>query len=102
LTFKQGVKFHDGTPLNAEAAKFNFDRIADPETKSQKAVGLLGPYEGTEVIDDYTVTLTFTDLYAGFIDAMASFYLVMQSPAAIEKFGADYGQNPVGTGPYMF
>lgn len=102
LTFKQGVKFHDGTPLDAEAVKFNFDRIADPDTKSQKAVGLLGPYQGTEVVDDHTVTLTLTELYAGFTDALASFYLVMQSPTAIEKFGADYGQNPVGTGPFMF
>src|SRR5215207_3598413 len=55
LKLRQGVAFHDGTPFNAQAVKFSFDRIADPKTKSLSAIGQLGPYEGTDVVDDYTV-----------------------------------------------
>ena len=56
-TFKlrRGVKFHDGTPFNAAAVKFSFDRIADPETKSGFAAALLGPYAGADVVDEQTV-----------------------------------------------
>lgn len=49
---RRNVAFHDGTPFNAEAVRFNLDRIANPETKSRKAKGMLGPYERTEVIDE--------------------------------------------------
>src|SRR5690606_16429754 len=54
---KEGVTFHDGTPVNAEAVKFTFDRIADPDTASQLAVSLLGPYAETVVVDELTFTV---------------------------------------------
>src|SRR6266550_7832984 len=49
-TFKlrKDVKFHDGTPFNAQAVKFTFDRIVDPASKSQTGISLLGPYDGTQ------------------------------------------------------
>ena len=55
-TFKlrTGVTFHDGTPFNAQAVKFSFDRIVDPKTKSLSAIGQMGPYASTEVVDDAT------------------------------------------------
>src|SRR5258705_8363343 len=54
-TFKlrQDVTFHDGTPFNAQAVKFTFDRIVNPDTKSQTAFSLIGPYKETEIVDDY-------------------------------------------------
>lgn len=48
---KDGVKFHDGTDFNADAVKFNIDRILDPETKSRYAAALLGPTIGATVVD---------------------------------------------------
>jgi ABC-type transport system substrate-binding protein len=47
---RQDVKFHDGTPFDAQAVKFNLDRIVNPDTKSQKAKGMLGPYDRTEIV----------------------------------------------------
>jgi peptide/nickel transport system substrate-binding protein len=103
-TFKlrQGVKFHDGTPFDAKAVKFSFDRIVNPETKSRMAVTLLGPYESTEVVDDYTVKVHFKEPHAGFVDAVSQVWLAMVSPPAVEKWGADYRLHQVGTGPFRW
>jgi peptide/nickel transport system substrate-binding protein len=99
---KAGVEFHDGTPFNAQAVKFNFDRIMNPETKSTSAIGLLGEYDKTEVVDPMTVRVSFKRPHPGFLPNLTDVTLGIQSPAAMQKFGADYVRNPVGTGPFMF
>jgi peptide/nickel transport system substrate-binding protein len=102
-TFKlrNDVKFHDGTPFNAQAVKFTFDRIANPDTKSQTALSLLGPYKETKIVDDYTVTVVFNSPFAPFLDSVSQPYLAPTSPDAVQKMGADYGQKSVvGTGPF--
>lgn len=104
-TFKlrKDVKFHDGTPFNAQAVKFTFDRIVDPATKSQTAISVLGPYDGTDVIDDATVRVRFKTPYAPFLDSVSSPYLVPVSPDAVRKAGKDFGSTAlVGTGPFKF
>jgi peptide/nickel transport system substrate-binding protein len=93
--------FHDGAPFNAQAVKFNLDRIADPATKSQKAVFMLGPYQSTEIVDDYTVKVHFKEPYAPFLDSASQVYLGMTSPTAVEKWGADYQLHQAGTGPFI-
>ncbi len=99
---RKDVKFHDGTPFNAQAVKFNLDRIADPQTKSQKAVFMLGPYDHTEVVDDYTVEIHLKEPFAPLLDSLSQVYLGMASPAAIERWGPDYQMHQVGTGPFKF
>jgi len=101
-TFKlrKDVKFHDGTPFNAQAVKFTFDHIVDPNTKSKSAAGSLGPYQETQVVDSYTAKVIFKSANAAFMNEVAGFAMV--SPAAVQKFGADFGHNPVGTGPFKF
>jgi len=101
-TFKlrKDVKFHDGTPFNAQAVKFTFDHIVDPNTKSKSAAGSLGPYQETQVVDNYTAKVIFKSANAAFMNEVAGFAMV--SPAAVQKFGADFGHNPVGTGPFKF
>jgi peptide/nickel transport system substrate-binding protein len=96
------VKFHDGTPFNAEAVKVNMDRIGKVECSVGKAaVELLGPsYVSTDVVDDYTVTIKFKAPYPKFLDSAA--FLYFASPAALTKYGPDYGRHPVGTGPFVF
>ena len=109
-TFKlrEGVKFHDGTPFNAEAANFNFQRMTnqehpyyDPQVGST-ALGVLKGLKGSKVVDEYTFQIELAEPNTGFIEAIASLpnYYIM-SPAAFEKYGKDdIGQHAVGTGPF--
>jgi peptide/nickel transport system substrate-binding protein len=102
FNLREGVTFHDGTPFNADAVKFNFDRISDPETKSGFAVTLLGPYAGSDIKDDQTITVNFETPFAPFLDGASQAFLGMVSPTAVEEHGEDYGINPVGTGFMKF
>lgn len=101
-TFKlrDDVKFHDGTPFNAEAVKFNFDRIGAAKI-GLSYVALGGSrYSSTTVVDPFTVKVTFSEPYWTFYDH-AALRLWFDSPAAVAKNGKDYGTKVVvGTGPY--
>jgi len=99
---RDDVTFHDGTPFNAEAVKFSLDRIADPETQSRKAAGMLGPYERTEIVDDTTVRVHFEEPYAPFLTSLSTVYLAMVSPEAVAEWGDEYQFHQVGTGPFIF
>ncbi|HBY96776.1 MAG TPA: hypothetical protein DEP84_22985 [Chloroflexi bacterium] len=102
LHLRQDVTFHDGTPFNAEALKFSLDRIQDPELKSPMAATISGPVESIEIQDEYTLVITLKEPFAPFLNSLTQISLAPVSPTAVEKFGADFGSNPVGTGPFMF
>jgi len=99
---RRGVKFHDGTPFNAEAVRFNLDRITSPDLASQKARFMLGPYERTEVVDEYTVRIVLKDPFVPLLDSLSQVYLAMASPTAVQKWGSEYQLHQVGTGPFVF
>ncbi|SDY27632.1 peptide/nickel transport system substrate-binding protein [Modestobacter sp. DSM 44400] len=104
-TFKlrQDVDFHDGTHFDANAVKANLDHVVDPATKSRSAIGSLGPYQETVVVDQYTAQVVFNSPNAAFEREMTTVLFGMQSPAAIEKYGAaDVAAHPTGTGPFTF
>ncbi len=101
FNLRDDVKFQDGTPLTAEALKVTFDRIVDPNTKSQTAFSFIGPYDRTEVLGRYQARVRFKHPYAAFLDAVSTPYLGIISPAALKKYGADFGPVVfVSTGPY--
>jgi peptide/nickel transport system substrate-binding protein len=108
LYLRQGVKFHDGTDLDAEAVKFNIERQIDPDHpyadtgEFPYAEFTWGMVESVEVVDEYTVTFTLTDRFAPFLNHLAMHPAAMVSPAAIEQYGRDISINPVGTGPFRF
>ncbi len=103
FSLRAGVKFHDGTPFNAEAVRVNLERILNPETKSQKARFMLGPLQAVNVLDALTVRLTLSEPFAPLLDSLSQPYCGMASPAALAKWGnADYQFHQVGTGPYRF
>ncbi len=103
ITFhlQEGVKFHDGTDFNAEAVKFNFDRLMDPAMASPKK-GYLGSLTAVEVVDPLTAKFIFSEPYAPFFINLAGSTGAINSPTAVEKYGETYGRNPVLTGPFMF
>ena len=96
---RQDVKFSDGTPFDAAAAKANFDRVQDPATKSLGTLQGLGPFEGASTSGQYTLVLKLKSPYAPLLTSLAGFGF--QSPTAMQKEGDQYGLKPVGTGPYM-
>jgi len=107
FTLRDSVNFHDGTPFNAEAVKFNFDRMLDEEHPFHDT----GPFplsfffsaiEATEVVDDMTVKFKLNAPYAPFLSNLAYPTGLMVSPEAVKKSGKDFGRNPVGTGPFKF
>ncbi|MBA2938646.1 ABC transporter substrate-binding protein [Paenibacillus sp. CGMCC 1.16610] len=103
-TFKlrKDVKFQDGTPFNAEAVKYSYDRILDPATKAANASALLKPYKSSEVIDEYTIKINLESPSVAFLGNLSQAMLGIVSPTAAKKYGDQFGKNPVGTGPFKF
>jgi peptide/nickel transport system substrate-binding protein len=103
-TFKlrPGVKFQDGTPFNAEAAKANFDRQKDPANKCRCAFYIAGIHD-VQAPDELTLVYNLTDPSVNLpaILTLQSSNNVIQSPTAWKTKGDDYNRNPVGTGPYI-
>jgi peptide/nickel transport system substrate-binding protein len=99
---RKGVTFQDGTPFNAQAVKFNFDRIVNPKYKAGTALGNLGPYQATKVVNPYEVQIIFKTPNASFENEVTTQPFGISSPTAIRKYGANYGSHPVGTGPFTF
>jgi peptide/nickel transport system substrate-binding protein len=106
-TFKlrNDVKFHDGTPFNAQAVKYNFDYTIRPDVPHKFAWSAIGAdqLEKTEVVDEFTVKVTFKSAYPSFLINLSDGGLGIDSPTAMEKAGKDYGfKTLVGTGPFIF
>mgnify|MGYP001362524148 CR=1 FL=1 len=108
-TFKlrDGVTFHDGTPFDAAAVKFNFDRMLD-ESHPQHGTGpfplsfFFSAIQETEVVDPLTVRFHLNEPYAPFLSNLAYPTGLIVSPTAVETHGPDYARNPAGTGPFAF
>ncbi|GHA34585.1 ABC transporter substrate-binding protein [Devosia pacifica] len=107
FNLREGVSFHDGSPFNAEAVKFNFDRMLDEEHPYYDT----GPFplsfnfssiEEVTVVDDMTVEFTLSQPFAPFLSNLASPTGLIVSPTAVEEYGEDYGRNPSGTGAFKF
>jgi peptide/nickel transport system substrate-binding protein len=141
FNLQEGVTFHDDTPFNAEAVCANFERWFNFTDSFQNASAtyywqygfgggfakpssddVAGPeeslYKSCEVVDDLTVTLNLTRPSATILQALTLGPLSIQSPTAMEEYGANEGEvnadgifqptgtygteHPTGTGPFKF
>ncbi|MDO8690288.1 MAG: ABC transporter substrate-binding protein [Dehalococcoidia bacterium] len=101
IKLRRGVKFHDGTDFNAQAVKFNIERLQDPKMKSPQG-GYAEPIAAVEVVDDYTVNFRLKRPSPALMETFGLQGGLIISPAAAKKYGDDFGRNPVGTGPFQF
>jgi peptide/nickel transport system substrate-binding protein len=109
---RRGVKFHDGTPWNAEAAKFNFDRVLkkDFQYYSELANGFNTWWHqdiaNYDVVDEYTFRITLKQPNSELLRrmSMGGFGSAgMLSPESVKKHGnEDVSLHPTGTGPFKF
>ena len=98
---RPGVRFHDGTPFDAQAVKWTFDRLMDRAVR----VPLRPDWEGkVEVVDPLTIRISLQQPFAPLIGGLSFTVAGMLSPASADKLGNDYKNytHLVGTGPYVF
>lgn len=94
---RQDVTFHDGTPFNADAVVYTFDKqFANPLTAYVTTY-----YTACEKVDDYTVKITKATPHVALLAMMAEGPFIV-SPTAYEKGADQFAKNPVGTGAYKF
>jgi peptide/nickel transport system substrate-binding protein len=99
FTLRQGVKFHDGSPFNAESAAFGINYTWD-KANAFEIRAFIGPEINAKPVDEYTldvVTATPDPILPArlYFSPIPSMKLIKESPD-------QYGNNPVGTGPYRF
>src|SRR5262252_8884621 len=99
---QEGVKFHDGTDFDAEVAKWNIDRILDPDVKAW-VQPFYEEIDQVEVVDQYTLRVRMKEPSGALPRALAGYFqgIPMISPTAFKKYGDDWKRYPIGTGPFM-
>lgn len=99
FTLREGLTFHDGTPVDAEAARFSLARLLDPATGSPRRAEL-EPIERIDVTGTRTFSVTLRRPFAPFLQLMALRAGLLVSPTAVRSMGAAFASHPVGAGPY--
>ncbi len=100
MDLREGVTFHDGTPFDAEAVKANIERSKTlPESRRKSEVKSI---EGVEVSGPLQVKISLASPDATLLAQFADRAGMMVSPTAAEAAGADFGNNPVCSGPFKF
>ncbi len=114
-TFKlrHGVKFHNGREMTADDVAYTLDRTVDPKTQSpgqgffksiagydDMAGGKADHLAGVKVVDPYTIAITLSKPDATFLQVVALNFAGVVAKEDVEKWGADYGHHPDGTGAF--
>ncbi|MCP4226667.1 MAG: glutathione ABC transporter substrate-binding protein, partial [Actinomycetia bacterium] len=99
---RDGVRFHDGSPFNAETVQRTFARVLDPE-QAHKRLPLFEAIDRVDVVDERTVNVVTRYPFGPFEPTMAHVSAAIIHPDLAEAHGREYGTSPettCGTGPY--
>lgn len=104
ITFNlvEGVVFHDGTACDAEAIRWNIDRVLDPEVNSPLSSQLSEAIDSVEVVDEVTVQFNLIRPWRPILATLGERPGFIVSPTAAQEMGEDFALNPVGSGPFRF
>src|SRR5216684_1212977 len=100
IKLRPGVKFQDGEPFNAEAAKFSLDRHLTMQGSFRKPE--LAALDHVDVVDPLTIKLVLKTPFAPLITQLTDRSGMMISPKAAREAGDKFGLHPVCAGPYKF
>src|SRR6202000_1684289 len=100
IKLRPGVKFQDGEPLDAEAAKFSIERHMTLPTSFRKSE--LASVDHVDVVDPLTIKLVLKTPYAPLIAQLTDRSGMMVSPKAAKEAGDKFGLHPICAGPYKF
>lgn len=100
ITLKPGIKFTDGTPYDAAAVEYNYQRQANPANTSYDELYAL-EIKSMQVVNPLTLKITLKAPDAEFARVIAKELCFIGSPTAIKKEGTQFGLHPVGAGPFI-
>lgn len=100
LQIREGVLFHDGEPLNAEAVKYNIERSLNLPGSTRRSE--ISAITEVEVTGEHSLTLRLEEPFSPLLAALSDRAGMMISPAAAEEAGEDFPLNPVCSGPFRF
>jgi peptide/nickel transport system substrate-binding protein len=98
---RDDVTFTNGEKFDAAAVKANFDHIVAPETASALSAGYIQPFVAATVVDDYTVSVEFSEPFSAFLPSVATAYFGMEAPETLAQDPAELCKVIVGTGPFV-
>jgi|DewCreStandDraft_2_1066082.scaffolds.fasta_scaffold00195_37 peptide/nickel transport system substrate-binding protein len=98
---RPGVKFHDGSPFDAETVRWNIERVKDPDLKSTARASFLN-VDRVETLDPLTARFVLKEPSAAVLSDLGGRGGTMIPRGAAEKLGKEFGSKPVGTGPFQF
>lgn len=100
ITLKQGIKFHDGTTLDAEVVRYNImDRFLNPDIAIPFRF-LLSAIQDVRVVNDHTIAVITAEPFAPLLSHFTHSSTSIISKKALEELGEAVTDSPVGTGPF--
>ncbi|PRA12349.1 peptide ABC transporter substrate-binding protein [Arthrobacter sp. MYb211] len=100
ITLREGISFHDGTPLTAEAIKANIEHLQDPNTASSTGYLAVGKVTEITIVDELTAQLELSAPDNALLESLSMPWTAIQSPEGLKRDQAANCAAPAGTGPF--